>query len=219
MYPKGRASRSFVLLLSCVIIVGLIGPLSVTPASAVGDEPPFECGPAVDGHEFIAKNFLVFRCGIVNGRWRWNVVGVYGSTSSVVYNDATYGKLVSEAGLDKEPDPLVASASVANYNPNDSHRWQPAGELRVKAIIQYWNGSSWVDCVDTGYFYNVTNETQIITGFNMQANADCGSHDYRTISRGHAYDSGLWRGGSQITAPCARSLPELSVSGGRRCSS
>ena len=70
-------------------------------------------------------------------------------------------------------------------------------------LFQKWNGSAWVNCVDSGYSYSSGAMSEWGYGFNMGSAADCGAGTYRVQSFGNMYDGG-WLGSSYITATCAR---------------
>lgn len=75
---------------------------------------------------------------------------------------------------------------------------QPAGELRVRTVLQRF-GSSWTTCRDTGYAYNNTTAWTLVGGIDMGTAPDCGAGIYRTWGTGQFFQAGAWRGGSLTT--------------------
>ncbi len=75
---------------------------------------------------------------------------------------------------------------------------QPAGELRVRTLLQRF-GSSWTTCRDTGYAYSNTTAWSWVGGIDMGASPDCGAGLYRTWGTGQLYQGGAWRGASLAT--------------------
>jgi hypothetical protein len=93
-----------------------------------------------------------------------------------------------------------------------SYRWpcldfgdrisQPAGELRVRTVLQRY-GSSWTTCRDSGYAYSNTTAWSLVGGIDMGAAPDCGAGIYRTWGIGQQYQGGAWRGGALVTPALA----------------
>jgi len=89
-----------------------------------------------------------------------------------------------------------------------SYRWpcttgayrvtQPVGELRVRVVIQRYNGG-WATCRDSGYVYNGIAASAWTAGLDMGGLADCGGGSYRAWGFGAVYQGGAWRGGSLST--------------------
>jgi hypothetical protein len=75
---------------------------------------------------------------------------------------------------------------------------QPAGELRVRTVLQRF-GTSWTTCRDTGFAYSNTTAWSLVGGVDMGASPDCGVGIYRTWGTGQLYQGGAWRGASLAT--------------------
>jgi hypothetical protein len=76
--------------------------------------------------------------------------------------------------------------------------YQPAGELRVRVVIQQYSGG-WQTCRDSGYWYSTTRASGWLTGIDMGSAADCGIGSYRAWGFGALYQGGAWRGSSLLT--------------------
>lgn len=183
------------------------------PAQAQ-QEPPFTCNQDNLGRTFVDEYGIVWSCEkriIATLRGPIVIFGFepVGGTQlhvQLVYDSNTYGMVVVVASQYNNPD--IGVASVANYNPDGSHRYQVTGEMRIRTIIQYLTGGSWVNCQNTGFEYSTSSATQLINGFDMQIYADCGDHYYRTQAAGHVYVDGIgWKGGEVYTGQCWRTKP------------
>jgi hypothetical protein len=140
------------------------------------------------------------------GQGRWAVWG--GGQASVegyTYSSSSIGCAHNMVGV-------ISQYYGGNYNGGSSivrslywpcnfnnRLWQPAGELRARTVLQRWNGSSWVGCQDTGYFYSNTSSYSWMVGFNMFSAPDCGVASYRNWGYGSFYQSGAWRGTYRIS--------------------
>jgi hypothetical protein len=83
---------------------------------------------------------------------------------------------------------------------NGGAKTQPAGEIRIRARTERWNGSTWVSCLDTGYTYNPSSAFHMLDVANMGTSPDCGAGLYRAFSWHHVYEGGAWRGGTRTTS-------------------
>lgn len=72
---------------------------------------------------------------------------------------------------------------------------QPAGELRVRTVLQEFT-SSWTTCRDTGFAYSNTTSWSLVGGIDMGGSPDCGAGIYRTWGTGQLFQGGAWRGSS-----------------------
>lgn len=73
--------------------------------------------------------------------------------------------------------------------------YQPAGELRVRTVLQQFT-SSWTTCRDTGFAYSNTAAWSLVGGIDMGGAPDCGVGIYRTWGTGQFFQGGAWRGSS-----------------------
>lgn len=175
---------------------------------------PEDCTQGRDGDVVPDKWFkgIEHECiwlGGVGGRWRprqkqpqsYITTGITYSVSGIgtVRN---YAILTSDAGgastnlgasnVSSETYPGVFAGGV----------WllQPAGELRARAVIQVWNGSSWGTCRDTGWVYNSSSRDLMDVGYNMGTVPDCAQGaSYRVQGYGSMFQGGAWRGASLFT--------------------
>ena len=71
---------------------------------------------------------------------------------------------------------------------------RPAGNLAVALQVDHWNGSAWVPCRSTGFYYSGGTTSAMGVGWNFGSSPPCGTGYYGTWANTYAYDGG-WRGG------------------------
>jgi hypothetical protein len=118
-------------------------------------------------------------------------------------SSSTYGCLYTSNVLVSQyvggPTNAGAASGIGEYYPcdHDNPKPQPAGEYRMQAVLERWNGSSWVAVTPLGYHYNAS--TSIGTGdyYNMGGAPDGGNGTYRMSATMGIYEGGAWRGGTR----------------------
>lgn len=189
--------------LRAVIAVLLLGGLWAAPVAAAGGPAPTEpCVPGTVLEDASGVKWLCIYDELYGGpRWDLLPSGQAGARAWLHRSSST-GCVLGYAGLNGSSG--GGASTIAR-----SYRWpcagaadrssQPAGELRVRTVIQRFNGT-WTVCRDTGYAYNTTASTGWRVGIDMGAGADCGSGTYRAWGFGAIYQGGAWRG-SSLTTP------------------
>jgi hypothetical protein len=92
-------------------------------------------------------------------------------------------------------------APAGAHSQRDNTLVQPAGWIAELTLLQYWNGSSWIDCADPGqYTFNSTPMSLIGVGWRFSV-PPCGSGWYAAQGDGWVWDGSNWQGGGQIGNP------------------
>ena len=199
-----RKMLAFALGVAVITASLAINTAAPVDAQTSSDTPDWTCDPAHEGWLW-DDGVVEWECQC---NWEgtnylicvWVPIGVFIADVSQEYN-GSYGRTWVTTAFDSNPDYLAATTH--SRNSNGSTRTQGTGELRTKVIGQKWTGSSWSNCVDSGYSYSWGSYSEWKRSYNMYTYADCGAGTYRVKSYGYMYDSG-WRGGIDYTATCYR---------------
>lgn len=190
--------------ITAIMLLLLLGPARPAASNPTSDTPDVTCDAAHEGWLWF-DGIVEWECrcafdghGHLICEWVPLAVVVL-SRNQVYYGSYGHTRLVT--AFDSNPD--YGAAMTHSRNTNGTTRIQGSGELRSRVIFQKWNGSSWVNCVDSGYSYSSGAMSEWMRSYNMYTNADCGAGTYRVLSYGYMYDSG-WRGGYVYTAACYR---------------
>ena len=200
MRPHLRFPRRAVLAVALVTTLATVVPAATTRAATPGPSEACVAGTIWEDLSSGVKYLCVYDELYGGTRWELLSSGQTGSSrftyrSSI--NGCSYG--------------IVALSLLSGGGGNTmvkSYRWpclefgdrisQPAGELRVRTVLQRY-GSSWTTCRDTGYAYSNTTASTLVGGIDMGAAPDCGAGIYRTWGTGQLFQGGAWRGGSLVT--------------------
>lgn len=181
----------------------------VSASTASAGTPPVTCNEANDGYEwtdpetgeeYVCRYVTVQPFGVKG--WFWVKKNASPAPRVSQEYSGSYGKVILSSGLTSNPD--TGAAMVHSRTSSWGILSQGTGELRAKVVIQKWTGSSWTDCVNTGYSYSSGSYSEWSKGYNMYTYADCGAASYRVKAYGYMYDQGTWRGGIDYTASCWR---------------
>jgi hypothetical protein len=190
--------RSFVLFWF-LLVLALIVPGA---AAAAGPPPGDACVPGTvwedraSGVKWICiydEAYGGSRWELLTGGQRWNQAWLARSSAT----GCALGTAAITSLGGSGADAIVRSfrwpcATIADRT------YQPAGELRVRVVIQRYSGG-WRICRDSGYWYSTTSATGWLTGIDMGSAADCGIGSYRAWGFGALYQRGAWRGSSLLT--------------------
>jgi hypothetical protein len=169
------------------------------PADAAKPPP---CGEAQLGQYWIDPDSgIVFRCTWREGfgyGWRaqhplppaqedaWTFgdsqMSVKGSS---VLSDETFGHS------------SIVYSRAANFD--DTPIDKPVGWLSARTILNYFNGSAWVTCRDSGWVWNTDIASSWSVGL-QSASPWCGDAWYYADALGWVWNGSVWRGGG-ITTP------------------
>jgi hypothetical protein len=191
--------------LPSVHAAGIEGPTRACTEANEGDTDPYDPFPGMFHWECVCR----WSGGGTTRTCAWEVVpgpdpGAK-RTTGLTYVSSTYGCVTVFAEIASDyygADWNVGLAAVnsRNYVAGDgcpgSVKYQPAGELRVRPVLQYLSGSSWLTCTAPAYTYNTGSRYTVSSYSNMGSVPDCGATYYRTVAYGYMYDGGLWRGGT-----------------------
>lgn len=121
---------------------------------------------------------------------------------AVVYSSSTYGCLNVSAVLVSQyfggpTNSGVGSGFGETYSCDQrGNKYQPAGEYRLQAVLERWNGSVWVPETPLGYHYNASTTLGTSDGYDMGGVPDGGNGTYRLSSTFAWWEGGAWRGGT-----------------------
>ena len=195
MHVRRVVGRSSV---GLVLVMALLAPGAVL-AAANGPTEPCVPGQIIEDRASGITWICIY--DEIYGGPRWDILPKPDQVSSSAYTarSVSYGCVYGTVGLTDVSggggDILVRSFRWPCSRPAD-RSIQPAGEVRVRTILQRWSSSTWTTCRDTGYQYNTSNTWTFIGGVSMGAAPDCGVGTYRTWGFGHVYQGAAWRGGS-----------------------
>jgi hypothetical protein len=180
------------------VLVGILlvlGSLAF-PASASGQTPP--CDGRYEGQRWVdPQSDIEFECKFVIGfGWGWHVPTpkppdeesseqfTYDSADLDVYNLAVI------AGRSFGSAKMVYSRAGDGVTP----LLRPAGWISTRTQQYFWNGTSWVVCRDTSWYYSVYETHSWVLGL-KSASPTCGAGWYLTYGGGFVWDGSAWRGG------------------------
>lgn len=188
-----------------VVTLAVAASLSLPTAVAAegGPAPGESCVPGTIWEDLASGVKYICIYDELYGGTRWELLsGGQRGNEGWTHRSSTHGCALTTVGLTS----LGGSGADAIIR---AYRWpcarytdrtvQPAGELRVRALIQRYDGG-WTTCRDTGYRYSTITASGWLAGFDMGATPDCGAGTYRVWGYGAFYQGSGWRGGS-LTSP------------------
>ncbi|MFL6072426.1 MAG: hypothetical protein ACJ73S_03415 [Mycobacteriales bacterium] len=175
------------------------------PALEGGNEPEGfpPCDAEHDGDVYVdGEDGQIWVCRFVPGAgWIWDpklppenatIAGLYGGFPQL--GQAADGVADGDGGLTS-----VANLQVSDGNGNPLD--QPAGWIAELVKFQFWNGSSWVICVDPGQFIFNAGQTSFLgVGWRFPS-PPCGPGWYAAEADAWVWDGAAWRGGGQVANP------------------
>jgi hypothetical protein len=188
------------LLAGTLLLLILAAPASVT--AAAGPAPGETCVPGTVWEDPASgvKYLCIYDEAFGGPRWVLLSGGQRGA-AGWPYRSPTDGCLHLGVGL-------AASSGGGGDVVARTYRWpcasgyrvaQPAGELRVRVVLQRYTAGTWSTCRDSGYHYSSGAAFGWVAGLDMGSAADCGSGSYRAHGYGAFLGAGAWRGGSFLT--------------------
>jgi hypothetical protein len=186
--------RILVLVLAVFLLVGLVQ----SPAHAAS--PPFNCTSARDGATWTDEYGFKYVCRNIVGTniWRWVIVismdgiktnaQLFTTSSPKSYQVVSVGLRTGSGGGVYE-----GGQTIADANGNDMSR-----PMKTRVVLNFYNGSSWVNCHDTGWIDNGTRNWSH-NGLDMGSFPDCGTALYGVKTAGIYYSSVAgWLGGTWV---------------------
>ena len=183
------------LLAGCVLAAGAAGP------ARAGNAPPEPCVPGTVWEDLGSGVKYICIYDEIYGGSRWEVLASSQSKGEASFRSPSFGCARVTIGLSGLSggggDTMIRTSRWPCDGPGDRVA-QPAGELRVRAVLQRYT-TAWGTCRDTGYIYNTTTAFGWVAGLDMGTAPDCGVGYYRTWGVGGFYQGGAWRVTSTAT--------------------
>jgi hypothetical protein len=198
--PRPRFWTSITLLVLLFLLIATVPVLA-------GAEPP-PCDPAHDGLIWTQpESQIKFQCQYIQGfGWGWHAVKPTppeeeGNAHTYWGSSLAVANIVAVGGFD------FGSASFAYSQTGDGETLlqQPAGWIATRTVLQYWTGSVWAGCTDSGWHYN-SYSTKAWSVGSYTTTPPCGNAYYHTLGYGMVWDGSLWRGGSILSPSLLFSL-------------
>jgi len=191
---KHPARRIPILALAVFLLIGL----AQSPAHAA--VPPYNCTEAVGGDIWTDEYGFKFVCRRIVGTdiWRWVIVismdgiksnaKLFTTSNPKSYQVVSVGLRTGSGGGIYE-----GGQTIADANGNDMSR-----PMKTRVVLNYYTGSAWVNCHDTGWIDNGTRNWSH-NGLDMGAVPDCGTALYGVKTAGIYYSSTAgWLGGTWV---------------------
>ena len=191
-------------------LTAIIGIILTTVLLSLGGRPvvahaqaaePFPCDAAHDGAQYYDReNGVFWECKFFweTREWAWALL-VPPAVGSDGYQSQVNGYDVAAisgfaVGLGAGFSNAEAYYVYGPGNPVDV----PAGWITEDLQLEYWNGSSWITCADSGWYYTSTSTW----GQTLDWSFGSGSHPcndgyYGTFGAAFVWDGAEWAGGWQ----------------------